>query len=43
MDNFIPGTYQEIEERSSNATKGKFTTIGEFLVAHTLKDENGES
>ena len=43
MDNFIPGNYQVIEERSSDATTGKATAIIEGLVSHAITDENGES
>ena len=38
MDDSVPGTQQDIEERSSDTTTGKDTVIGEGLAACALKE-----
>ena len=39
---FVEGTYVDIEERSSDTTTGKMSIIGEGIAAYLLKDDNGE-
>ena len=41
-DDFMQGSYYEIEVKSSDATTGKASIIGEDVAACTFKDDNGE-
>ena len=42
MQDFMEGSYVEIEERSSETTTGKTSIIGQGIAACTLKDDDGE-
>ena len=39
---FIKGACVDVEERSSDATTGKTSIIGEGIAAYTLKDDNSK-
>ena len=41
IDDLLPGTYHEMEQRHSETTTGKATEIGEGLAAFALKDNDG--
>ena len=41
QNEFIPRSYNEIDERTSDTTTGKTLIIGEGIAAYKVKDDDG--